>query len=246
MNKIKYFFNDPGHAAQQYRSRAGLLVSILIAPLLLGVLACGVLQVPIGDPEKSRVDPAMSGIWLLDFEGETEDWLIALEPYDKRTWLVTWAVVEEAANEDEETADDQAASEMSSLDRLLEGGYTAEAVMLHKGWLTKIKGVRFMVWQPLVSFSEEHGMDAKIWWVQRVVAVNSDYMETDFINSEFEDIGEVDTRREAEKLIRRHLDDPELFMDDDIPVFQRVPQANYDLIAEMLGEAGVASSQEDM
>ena len=62
LTTIKRFLGDPAPAGRRNRSRAGVIVSILIVPLLLGVMACFVLPVPIGDPEKSRVDPAMSSI----------------------------------------------------------------------------------------------------------------------------------------------------------------------------------------
>ena len=71
---------------QKRRSRAGLLITLILIPLLMGVLAC--LPVPVGDPEKSLVDPAMSGIWIgEDAEGDAS--IIVLDPYDKRSWLMS-------------------------------------------------------------------------------------------------------------------------------------------------------------
>ncbi len=264
LTTIKRFLGDPAPAGRRDRSRAGVIVSILIVPLLLGVLACFVLPVPIGNPEKSRVDPAMSGIWLA--ADESEGWLVALEPYDKRTWLVTWMMLEAATDGDDEAeageadatndddtlindtamADDDPESDMSYLDRLRDGAYVIDGVSLHKGWLTKIKGERFMVWQPMVDLDSERGMDPEWWWVQRVESVNSDHMDTDFINPEFEDLGEVKTRSQAEKLIRRHIKNPELFLKEgEMPDYERVPQEDYDLIAEMLDDFGIHSSVAD-
>ncbi len=100
LTTIRRLLSDPAPAGRRNRSRAGLIVSILILPFLLGVMACFVLPVPIGNPEKSRVDPAMSGIWLA--AGGSEGWLVALEPYDKRTWLVTWMMLESTTDEDDE------------------------------------------------------------------------------------------------------------------------------------------------
>ena len=264
LTKIKRFLGDPAPAGRRNRSRAGLIVSILIVPLLLGVLACFVLPVPIGNPEKSRVDPAMSGTWLA--ADESGGWLVVLEPYDKRTWLVTWIMLEattdkaeEAEAEDTETtnddvalpddtamADDDPESDVSFLDRLRDGAYVIDGVSFHKGWLAKIKGERSMVWQPMVNLDSERGMNPEWWWVQRVESVNSDHMDTDFINSEFEDLGEVKTRSQAEKLIRRHIKNPELFLKEgEMPDYERVPQEDYDLITEMLDDFGIHSSVAD-
>ncbi len=264
LTTIKRFLGDAAPAGRRNRSRAGLIVSILIVPLLLGVMACFVLPVPIGDPEKSRVDPAMSGIWLT--ADESEGWLVALEPYNKRTWLVTWMMLEAATDEDDEAeagqaettndgdasindtaiADDDSEAAESYLERLRDGAYVIDQVSFHKGWLTTIKGVRFMVWQPMVDVDSERGMNPEWWWVQRVDSVTKEHMDTDFINPEFKDLGKVETRSQAEKLIRQNIKNPELFAKEvDFPDYQRVPQEDYDLIAEMLDDFGIVSSVED-
>jgi hypothetical protein len=77
---------------QQPRGRTivGLVVGLLFVPVMLGISAC--LETPIGDPEKGWVDPRITGAWLAgdpvpeDFNAQL--WLF--EPYDSRTWLVTW------------------------------------------------------------------------------------------------------------------------------------------------------------
>lgn len=66
-----------------HRTLAGLALAAILLPILIGTLAC--LPVPIGNPEKSRVDPELSGVWFDVFE-ET---LWVIQPYDRRTYLVT-------------------------------------------------------------------------------------------------------------------------------------------------------------
>lgn len=66
------------------RSLSGLLLGIVLIPILASLVACfEVLPVPLGDPDRSRVDPSITGLWLA---GE-EVWVF--EPYDERTWLLT-------------------------------------------------------------------------------------------------------------------------------------------------------------
>ncbi len=44
------------------RSLLGGAVALLLVPFIAGLLAC--LPVPIGDPERSRVDIPLEGVWL--------------------------------------------------------------------------------------------------------------------------------------------------------------------------------------
>ena len=73
------------------RSITGALMMLAIIPIFAGLLAC--MPVPIGDPERSRIDPDISGVWLLESEEEF-DALYLYQPYDKRTWLVVGAGIE--------------------------------------------------------------------------------------------------------------------------------------------------------
>jgi hypothetical protein len=58
-------------------------------------MGCFELPAPIGDPEKSRIDPAMNGIWI-DESGDFDGVVMIFEPYDKRTWLVRWMPLEDS------------------------------------------------------------------------------------------------------------------------------------------------------
>ena len=88
--------------SSRLRTVAGLALAILFVPVMLGISAC--LETPIGDPEKGWVDPRITGVWLSgdpvpeDFNATL--WLF--EPYDSRTWLVTWVGYGEPDEEDPE------------------------------------------------------------------------------------------------------------------------------------------------
>ena len=56
-----------------------------LALAIVSLMAC--LPVPIGDPEKSQIDPELSGMWLM--LGDDEPAVALFEPYDKRTWLIS-------------------------------------------------------------------------------------------------------------------------------------------------------------
>ena len=258
MEKIKRFLSDPAPAGRHNRSRAGLVVSILILPFLLGVMACFVLPVPIGNPEKSRIDPALTGAWITTEGGEDGAWVLVFEPYDKRTWLLTWMALEPTSEETAEdgTAEDDAApsaekesgpeeatsadsseEEESSPDLIADGQLIIENISIHKAWITKIKGERFMTWEPKLVLSSEGAMTPEIWWITRIRTLDDDYLTLDYINSDhFED---VETRSQAEKYIRRHIKDPELFMqeEDGFPeIYARISQEDFDVLSDLLEE----------
>ena len=74
------------------RSATGVLLMLGIIPVFAGLLAC--MPVPVGDPEKSRIDPELSGVWAVSGEGNSGP-VYFLRPYDKRTWLIWATEVEE-------------------------------------------------------------------------------------------------------------------------------------------------------
>ena len=86
--------SQPVRRAQTRRSGTGLLIVVILLPLLIGVLACiPPLPVPLGDPESSAINPALSGAWV--FSGDSGDGqcdgvqVMILDPYDKRSWLLS-------------------------------------------------------------------------------------------------------------------------------------------------------------
>ena len=52
------------------RSFSGAALMLVIIPIIAGLLAC--MPVPIGDPERSRVDPGLNGAWVLQSDDDLE------------------------------------------------------------------------------------------------------------------------------------------------------------------------------
>jgi len=70
------------------RSLTGAVIAVLVLPVFAGLLACmPSFPVPIGNPEKSRIDSDISGMWISSDGSQTMIHLYV--PYDKRTWLLT-------------------------------------------------------------------------------------------------------------------------------------------------------------
>ena len=52
------------------RTVSGAILMLAIIPIFAGLLAC--MPVPIGNPEKSRIDPEISGVWLAAADAEPD------------------------------------------------------------------------------------------------------------------------------------------------------------------------------
>ena len=179
------------------RTLLGLTLAALFVPVMLGITAC--LKTPIGDPEKGWVDPRITGVWLaskLEFpDGEAVLW--SFEPYDSRTWLVTWVGFEPeeedeaaAGTEDEgatapeattpETGADEDEAESNPvalppeevlriLGGLAEDELEPSGLAIFKVWLTSIAGRRFLVLEPKAMADGERGFRPEVWFIYHVV-----------------------------------------------------------------------------
>jgi hypothetical protein len=225
------------------RSIAGALLMILIVPLFAGLMAC--MPVPIGDPERSRIDPEISGVWFLETD-DGFDALYQLRPYDKRTWLMIGVPLNEGDAYKGEplginTIDDAIAA-LEAHD-IGDEGITADATRMFKVWLAKIRGQVFMTWEMVGGFDEDGFEAPEIWYVFRVEKQGKDRIELFMVNADhetFEGLEEPDgdyhgynyprdVRRKWERALRKvakNIDDEELYLGP--WVLQRVPESLLD------------------
>jgi hypothetical protein len=238
--RIKLFFEDKIPRQQKYRSRGGLLLALVLMPFLLGILAC--LPVPTGNPEKSRIDPTMSGIWIGYSEGDAT--LLVLDPYDKRTWLISYFNFSTTPDSDskasDESAGDSSAEGFSNIELLRKNRLEIESVGIYKGWLTKIKSERFINWESKTLTNTLPDMVPEAWWVFRVRQGSDGIMRFDLIDPDHEEFDDFKTRSQAEKFIRRHMNDPEFFIDDDGSLlFGRLSKGDYEAASGLIEDFGV-------
>jgi len=206
------------------RSASGAALMLLILPAIVGLLAC--LPVPIGDPERSRIDPEISGVWVtLDLTGDIG--FYAFEPYDKRTWLLTGVPLEEG---DDVDFGDYEPDTYAGLAELIENepvgddGATASEIVLYKVWRTKLGGEWFMTWEPKAAFDDEH-FTPDTWFVFRVDKPDKDTLELLMVGGDkfFPDDLEK-TRRAYERVIRKNAKDPDLYADDAVTLKRVRPE----------------------
>lgn len=226
-------------------------------PALLAVMACFNLPAPIGNPEKSRIDPAMSGIWTNGFDlKDDQGWIWILEPYDRRTWLVSWLIVKTFESVDREAIEVE--NGLADLNYMLHLDLLKlDAVAFNKAWLTDIKGHRFLVFEPKVQVSSGKPLQPESWWTMRVRAIDEDSMTVNFVNQEYDgfkdaraNFDESLTRAQIGKLIERvigkNIDDPKLFLGDDFHGrFQRFAVEDYVLVDRLLKRVDISTGVDE-
>jgi hypothetical protein len=192
----------------RYRSLAGLAVAVAMLPVLLGIVAS--LQTPVGDPERSRVDPRLTGIWLSGESGDSQAsdsaaaiWIF--EPYDARSWLFTYVGCGHAADAPSAAAapSQQCVDVLHILAALRDRPPHAASVTLFKAWLTTLGGQRFLVLEPKAEPTGKRGFRPKYWFALRVQQQGAQLL-LSFVRIETEHLGQTTSRSKAEQIIAQH------------------------------------------
>ena len=228
------------------RSTIGALMMLAILPILAGLLAC--MPVPIGDPERSRIDPDLNGVWVMAEEGDFA--MYAFEPFDKRTWLVTGAGIEAGPEFDGEMPFPDSADEylqMLETNDIGDDGVTSPSTVAYKAWIAKIGGVRFMTWEQIGGFDDEGSFADEYWFVFKLEKVNPDRFDLYLINPDHEGFDHLvkpddyegdnyvrDMRRKWERALRKIAKDEELY--EDALVMTRVPEEYIEEASELFQE----------
>ena len=218
------------------RSFSGAALMLVIIPIFAGLLAC--MPVPVGDPERSRIDPGLNGVWLLADDDEVEG-MYQFLPWDKRSWLMLGTEFEAGDEfvgelpEIETPADYAAALENIPFG---EDGITARSVVLYKVWLAKIGGEKFMTWE-MTGFGNEDGrIPPEYWLVFKLEKVSANEYKLLMLNGEFDGFDDIPThkeyegddyvadhRRAFERIIKRNLDNEDLVSDEAAFALHRLP-----------------------
>ena len=177
------------------RSFSGAALMLVIIPIIAGLLAC--MPVPIGDPERSRVDPELNGVWALTEDSDDSVYYL-FRPYDKRTWLVI--TVEDSRSDSPE-------------------------IGVHKAWLKKLGGEQFMTWEQAGGIKDDGSFHSQYWFVFRLEKNETNHISLHMLDYEFggfEGIPEPDDyegdyvddmRGRFERVIRKHVDDEDMYGD---------------------------------
>jgi len=177
------------------RSVSGAVLMLAIIPVIVGLLAC--MPVPVGDPERSRVDAELNGIWALIDDGEVDGYYL-FRPWDKRTWLVLGV----------EDDDDE-----------------IETSGVYKAWLATLGGEQFMTWEMAGGMNDDGSFLPEYWLVFRLEKTDAKQFELHMLDYDYEGFEELpspegyegnyarDMRRKFERIIRKNVDDEEMYGD---------------------------------
>ena len=225
------------------RSLSGAALMLMIIPLFAGLLAC--MPVPIGDPERSRVDPEITGVWAVLGDDESVDGALfyVFEQYDKRTWLVTGVLIEARADLDLSAYDLATYEGFIDLSAAADDGTDfvhAEEIVIYKVWLKKLGGEVFMTWEPKVVLDDGIA-EPDTWLVYRVQKDDRNSFRLRMVNGEadlFDDVAK--TRRAYERVVARNVSNPELYDDgsDEPPSFAtlvRVRDDEMEFFEDLIG-----------
>ena len=110
-----------------------------------------------------------------------------------------------------------------------------------------------MVWEPKIVIWAEEPMVPDFWWTMRVRNVDEDKLVLDYLDPDFDGFDDLNlfdepvSRSQVERVIRRNLDNPELFFDafdegeeGEFPnEYARVSPDDYELIHDLLAENNI-------
>jgi hypothetical protein len=224
------------------RSLSGALIAVLALPVFLGLLACiPSFPVPIGDPEKSRIDPAISGMWVAgDVDGLAVWWFI---PYDKRTWLMTWYSIE--VDDDCEPDDLPPEADITTYEELRDFVNEADAclhaapVLTWKVWNTQLGGRQFLTLENKTFYAPNEPTDEDFWMVYGVDLPSSNLLQLKEVDSEDAAFVDIDvqkgTRRQYERVFRKQAKNPEFYESDPEEMF-RVQDDDLELFGDIILE----------
>ena len=189
-----------------HRTRLGVMLAIPLGMLLLFMSAC--LPAPVGDPEKSTVDPALNGAWT--GEDATNKVLVLIRPWDTHTYFLQYFSVDKKP------------------------GGTDNGQINCKSWLTTLGGKTFIVSEPLQTYEYVPGAGAKPdrYWIVGKVERDHNAMTFRMINPDSEFVKGLTTREQLESAITANAGKDDLF---NAPmVFKKVDKENAAILDDTL------------
>lgn len=166
----------------------GKWIFAVTVALALGLAGC--LPIPLGDPETSKVDAGLVGVWILKGgENDTPE-LLAVQKYDARTYLVT---------------------DMKYAKRP-GGGYVSKGQFDAKAWLTPVAGETFITGEFKEPKSLVEATD-KAYYVAKLTR-HGDEVKLQAVDEQFIKDANVTKPAELTKVITDNLKNPKLYEAD--------------------------------
>ncbi len=226
------------------RTLAGGLLALGLAGFMIGLMACLPPPPPVGDPEKSRIDARVSGVWF-QAVGEPlhgdDPAIWVFRPWDSRTWLCLVYMLEPV---DEPECPEDAKEPAGFDDLLTTCDYQADGMIAYKVWKTVLGGVDFLTHEPTTTLDSEVAFLPPVWFTMRVefregaLALTMIDPGLAELEAALEGVAESDfntpeVRAKVEAVVARNARNPDLY-DSGVVELHRVPQDRYDDVADFI------------
>lgn len=152
---------------------------------VLAAVLAGCLPFPLGDPQKSKVDPKLAGHWMSD--DSERPMIISVYPFDEHTYVI----------ESREYEKDN-------------GALQRQTHTVWKGWLSDLKGKTFLTLDPLVQHLPSNEDGKKVYPVLRIER-QGEKISIHRVNEDFESMKQVKSAKEEQELIAKEIDNPSLY-----------------------------------
>ena len=228
------------------RSISGALMMLVIIPIFAGLLACMPEYVPLGNPERAKVDPDMTGLWYAPGDEVLLGNIIFLQPWDKRTWLSVNVSVELREELDPELYDPQKfdmstyTGFMNVLDEIsLDEDSFDFSVITYKAWLVRLAGETFFTWEwrglPNEPGEEVPDLSDPWYWIDlRIDEKDKNSIRMRLIDPEFPPLKAAPhTKKGWERVVRKHVDDEAMYLEDTVEL-TRVAGEHEEDVAELI------------
>jgi hypothetical protein len=165
------------------------------------VVAIGCIAIPLGDPEKSAVDPKLVGIWMTKAENKGDQTMFTVMTYDARTYFVS--EFDFSRNKDTVEAKNRTDWKM---------------------WLTDVSGQQFatlqMITPRMLLDPDDKNNDEKYGIAK--LKLDGDKLSIWTIDEDFVNSANLQNSQQLQEFIAKNLDNPKLFKDGDAADLSRV------------------------
>lgn len=185
--------------------------------LILAVIGC--ITIPLGDPEKSKIDDKLIGVWLSKPDDDGSQTLFTVTGYDSRTYFVSEFTFKKA-------------------DEKITPGMRID----WKAWLTDVSGQTFatgeMISPSMLLASKED--NAEKYGIVKIVH-SGDTLTIQSIDDDFVKNSNVQNSQELQDLIAKNLDNAKLFEGQEPLSLTRLTDQQSDQLNQILAAFGQGS-----
>lgn len=185
---------------------------VLVVALASIAFVGGCLTVPLGDPEKSKVDDSYIGFWVNSRPDGDDGKLLSVQAFDARTYLITQYSFKQTAN-----------------------GVEPNGVrVVQKAWLTQVQNATFVTLERMDA-GRVLRKDDKPYSVARV-SLEGSILSTRPVNPTFVNEKQVKNPDDMMKLVTTNLNNDKMYSDAE--VYEKISAERFSEVKDILAAFG--------